>query len=409
MATLNDIRLKVRRITKSTSQNQITDQQIDDYVNTFYIYDFPEHLRTFNLRQNLTFMTQPNIDTYSFPIGTPISFPNSALGTTLGASFSVNIFDVFGLGPNVSLVPGSIDILVNGAGVATFQEDFPYTGQLTGTGLGTNGTVDYSTGNLNLFFIVGSPPSNVTISFEYAYPEWLTVHPPLYIAGYESYFTQSQSEFYRVYPIIRTILQVGVGTGIAGPYNFTLQSIPVLRNQVSIDAVDSVTGTGQSVRDDGLGNLVGDGTGTVNYVTGVTSVTFNNSVSVNSVINSQTVPYVAQRPAAALFFADKFVLRPVPDQAYQVQIEAYKRPTALMALNQIPDLAEWWQYIAVGAAMKIFEDRGDFASIQNYMPIFKEYQALVLRRTIVQQTNDRTQTIYTEMTQYGFGNFVTPF
>jgi hypothetical protein len=409
MATLKDIRLKVRRVTKSPSSNQITDQQIDDYINTFYIYDFPEHLRTFSLRQNLTFMLEPNIDTYDFPVGNPIDVPNTSIGSAVTNIFSVNIFDFLGIGPNIKIIPGSIDILVNNPNTATFQENFPYSGQLSGTGSGTNGIVDYFTGNLTLFFSIAMAGSGVTISFQYSYPEWITVHPPLYIAGYESYYTQSQSEFYRVYPIIRTIQQIAVGDGTSGPYNFILQAIPVLRNQVSIDSIDSTSGVGQSVRDDGLGNLVGDGTGTINYVNGIGTVTFHTAVSVNAFINSQTVPYVAQRPASALFFADKFVFRPVPDQAYQVQIEAYKRPTALMAVNQMPELAEWWQYLAVGAAMKIFEDRGDFQSMQNYMPVFKEYQALVLRRTIVQQTNDRTQTIYTEMTQYGFGNFVTPF
>ena len=49
-ANLNTIRLKVRRLTARPSPNQISDQEIDDYINTFYVYDFPEHLRMLNLK-----------------------------------------------------------------------------------------------------------------------------------------------------------------------------------------------------------------------------------------------------------------------------------------------------------------------------------------------------------------------
>lgn len=73
MTTLADIRLKVRRITKSPSANQITNAEIDDYVNTFYLYDFPEHLRLINLKETFTFVTQPDIDIYNFTPNTVVS------------------------------------------------------------------------------------------------------------------------------------------------------------------------------------------------------------------------------------------------------------------------------------------------------------------------------------------------
>jgi hypothetical protein len=73
MTTLADIRLKVRRVTKSPSANQITNAEIDDYVNTFYLYDFPEHLRLINLKETFTFITQPDVDIYSFTPNTVVS------------------------------------------------------------------------------------------------------------------------------------------------------------------------------------------------------------------------------------------------------------------------------------------------------------------------------------------------
>ncbi|MFW6121417.1 MAG: hypothetical protein ACOC80_11040, partial [Petrotogales bacterium] len=64
MANLGDIKTKIRRLTRSPSSSQLTNTQIEDYVNTFLLYDFPEHLRLFTFKKTLTFYTEPNIDIY---------------------------------------------------------------------------------------------------------------------------------------------------------------------------------------------------------------------------------------------------------------------------------------------------------------------------------------------------------
>ncbi len=63
-STLQAIRTKIRRLTRSPSPAQISDAQIDEYVNTVLLYDFPESIRLFSFRTLLTFYTQPNVDTY---------------------------------------------------------------------------------------------------------------------------------------------------------------------------------------------------------------------------------------------------------------------------------------------------------------------------------------------------------
>jgi len=59
LSTLEQIRIKVRRLTRSPSTSQITDASINDYINTFILYDFPEHLKTSYLRKTFTFYTEP--------------------------------------------------------------------------------------------------------------------------------------------------------------------------------------------------------------------------------------------------------------------------------------------------------------------------------------------------------------
>lgn len=61
LSSLAAIRTKVRRLTRSPSTSQLTNDQIDDYVNTFVLYDFPE----FTVDKRLTFFVMPNIDFYT--------------------------------------------------------------------------------------------------------------------------------------------------------------------------------------------------------------------------------------------------------------------------------------------------------------------------------------------------------
>jgi len=351
--TLNDIRLKVRRITGRPSDAQITNTQIDDYINTFYLYDFPEHLRLEPLRVNYQFVTTANKSVYDFPIE---------------------------------------------------------------------------------FF--------------------LTNMPPVFIAGYQSYMTQSRENFFRINSQLNYLEQdVATGDGTTGPYSFTLTNKPILQgfkrnppgafstsvagSLTDVEAKDlnwmvlisgpsaAVAGGGisssVSLIDDGQGNLFDptdastDPTaarGSINYITGAVTATFASSISNGESINAQYVPYVASRPQSVVFFQDQFYLWPVPDQAYTVSFEAYKYPTELLDDDQSPQLKEWWQCLAYGAADKIFTDNADFENASKFRPLLDEQMRLILRRSIVQQTSERTATIYSDQFvpgPYSFGNLYSGF
>src|ERR1700676_1455603 len=55
--TLTQIQQKVRRLTRSPSEAQLTTADLNNYINTFLVYDFPESLRTFKLHETFTFYT----------------------------------------------------------------------------------------------------------------------------------------------------------------------------------------------------------------------------------------------------------------------------------------------------------------------------------------------------------------
>lgn len=313
-----DIRNKIRKLVGSPSGLQIDDATINGYINTFYLYDMPEHLQTFTLKTSYVFYTQPNVDSYTFP-----------------------------------------------------REQFR------------------------------------------------TLSPPLYIAGYESFYSQDRDQFYRLYPQLEYIEQVSTGTGAFGPYTLQLTQFPMLRgytwptnnqlvSQVLINSTDS-GGNGIIARDNGNGQFVDQNgnllAGFIDYVTGQATVTFAVPPAPGAVINAQYIPVQPARPLALLFYGDLLFLRPMPDQVYKVQLNAYVFPTQFIADSNTPQLNEWWQYIAYGAALKILTDRLDIDGVQRVRPFFEEQQRLVLRRTIVQNTTERTATIYTEQTQFPYGYY----
>jgi hypothetical protein len=359
-STLEAIKVKVRRLTRTPSMAQLTDPDLENYINTFVVYDFPEQLRTFNLRKTFTFWTNPFQDRYPTDI----------------ASFS-----------------GAVN--------------------------------------------------NPLYDFQNRY---LTVHPPVYMAGFQSYFTQSREQFFNIYPKINSISSIGVyGDGTTSTFSgfvnanqailpppstgFT-QNYVLLPNEVLFDSID-VSSSGLSLVDVpvvntatgntfAIGNLYDPygpayaaakitpptavlANNFINYETGQYKITFTNPPGAGEPINSQVVPQIVSLPQGMLYYNDTFYLRPVPDQPYQINFEVYASPVFLMADGSFPQLKEWWQYIAYGAAKKIFEDRMDMDSVGLIMPEFKTQERLCLRRTIVQNTNQRVATEYTEQTQFGNG------
>jgi len=327
ISTLTEIRKKVRRLTRSLSTSILSDADLDQYINTFVLFDFPEHLRLFNLKTTFEFYTNPYQDVYE-------------TSTT------------------------ATDPLYN------FKN------------------------------------------------KYINVEPPIYIAGYKALFSESQEQFFNLYPKINYIASVGsVGNGTITSFNgfinaqqFGTNSAVLLKNNVLFDSIGT-NNAGLSMIDYPInptfGNLyvaggsptsttVQDASNYINYVTGQYVVTFTSAPKSGAVINSQTVPLQPARPQAILFFDDKFTVRPVPDQPYKIQMSVFRQPTELLSASQNPDLNEWWQYIAYGASKKVFEDRMDVESVQMIMPEFKKQETLINRRTIVQQTTQRTSTIYTE-------------
>ena len=91
MSTLANIRTKVRRLTGRPSPQQITDTQIDEYIDASYLYDMPETLRLVTQETTFEFMTEANVATYDMETMQVFTYQNP---TTLVDQYE-NAVDVY--------------------------------------------------------------------------------------------------------------------------------------------------------------------------------------------------------------------------------------------------------------------------------------------------------------------------
>lgn len=142
--------------------------------------------------------------------------------------------------------------------------------------------------------------------------------------------------------------------------------------------------------------------GTVNYVTTQIDVNFPVPPAAGTMINVWAATYQVGRPYNLLFWNNEFTIRPVPDNVYMVEVEAYQTPSQFLNTNENPILNQWSQYIAYGAAMEILRDRQDMEGVENLREGFNRQEALVLERQAVEEIGQPNITLFNS-TQRGYG------
>lgn len=347
VATLADIITKVRKLTGSGNSLQLTDAQIIDYINSFYLYDFPAEFRSLQLKNTFTINTIENIDTY------PFDFEHY---TTLESPCYVD----------KKLVPLYTDPWPFYSLFFNWQNEETLD---TGDGTTNNGGAGYS-GTAQDVPIIRSYNNNPIAD------------------------TQTAS----------------VATFATGSYPPAFSEPNVARVQNLLIEANSATGT-LRVTDDGNGNLIGDATaGTINYATGVvTGLIFNAAVPSSNEIKIHYSPANPAIPQAILFWQNQITLRPVPDRAYTVELVAYRLPSQLLlgsgtttVMTGVPELLEWWETLSAGAAKKVYEDRQDMEGVAMMDKMLTERFALNETRTYAQLGKRRIETIFSDQLN-GFG------
>jgi len=366
-----EIASKVRKITGTPSVNQLSDNQIYDYINKYYAYTMPFELKEQVNLQPYNFTTQANVDVYpvsgAFQTDEPMAYANGY--------------------PLIFYQDRDI-----------FFQDWPqqYTQDQVGTGTGAQtafpGTTLAAPVIPKTFFItdgtqvlsdVGSAVSDEQIA------TGTGITGPY--AGVLGFFP-IQAGSLQISNNVEVFLDDGLGTliggaGGTGTINYTTGAFSVTFN--------SAVTIGQPILADyslptTSGILSGNGTGTINYVTGAFTATFNSAPTTGVLVYNNYQAYQPARPQGVLFYNNQFTFRPIPDLVYQITMQGFVTTTQLDEPGNTPVFTEWGELLAIGASLEIFIDRGDLVAYNNLMPMFKRYENVALGRYVEQFTNSQS-------------------
>lgn len=367
---LANMRQKYRLVTGTPGSDQLTDAQVNTYLNNYYIFKMPFELKEQITNQFLSFKTVPGQDVYQFPGGYFTDQPGAyADGFPLvfyqdpdlffqdwPQQYAVNNIAT-GNGSQTNFTGGlqSPPIVIGSLFISDGNQVLQDQGiqQIDQTVATGNGGMTYS-GTLSTFPI---RPGSLQIT-----------------DGRETLADQSNG----------TLIGNLGGTGTIN-YTTGVWAVSFGSNVATgtdINAVYSLPGT--------VGILSGNGFGTINYVTGAYNFTFSQAPPSSATIYAKYIGYQGNRPQGCLFFQNTFTLRPVPDQTYQILMQGYIMPKFLIYDTDTPLQNEWGDLIVYGAALDTFSDRGDLDNYQRYYDIFKRSENIALGRTIQQYTAEQS-------------------
>ncbi len=419
--TLTAIRTRIRRITASPGESTLPTRLIDEYINNFYSNDFPYGIKIDQMRDVYSFYTTPYVDRYPLDVNYNQGVREPFYVDGIQGTFFKDRTQFFRMWPELPTYSNQTPTILSG-NITGFTPLNPARINSIAHGLSTGAII--------------------TIS---------GVIAPVELNGGPYTITVVNANTFTLNGIDATAFGAygGGGTwiGTSQDISFILPSIPFIRKEVTIGGVD-VLGNAITVIDDGNGNLLlsqpkpvvpvplcppnppasppttvpipgminnnnsNPGlqrtrvVGTVNYVTGAISYTLPNGISYDPSAPIKTIvsQYQPGRPYSLLFWNNEFLIRPIPKYSHKITVEVYLTPVQFMSFSDTPILAQWWQYISIGAAKKILEDRQDFEGVQNIMPMFKEQEALVLERQGVEEIGQRNSTIYSSSAYMGGWN-----
>lgn len=426
VGVLQDIIEKIREVSASGNSLQVTDSKIIKYINSYYLYDLPQDLRNIKLKDTYTLNTLQGVDTYPFDFDHWSTVEGPALcgkaeiplfqnkQNFYAYNFNSQQLETFDIGD------GTAGVLSGGITAITQNDPAQVTsvghGLSTGNEVLIQGVVGMTELNGNTFTITLVDDDNFTLNVD-------STFFIAYISG-GTWTKVAYSGTTLANPIIRSTNnnpRVSTATSntsvfpLGYPPSFTENNIS--RQQNILISANTATSS-LHVTDDGAGNLIGDCVvgGTINYETGVISgLTFTSAIPAGNDINIQYIQAVEGKPYAILFFQNSFVLRPVPDQSYTIEMTAYRQPSqALLGTTSdtSPDLAGrpeelyWWELIAFGVAKKLYQDRLDTDGVAMMDAFLQEKISEARTRTYSQLGSRQVSTMFrdeSKLNQTGTG------
>lgn len=243
--------------------------------------------------------------------------------------------------------------------------------------------------------------------------KFLNVYGPVLFNGYPGTYSQDpvqwNTRWTNYAPNTDTTLR---GNGTAGPYVGNVNNFgntPVMQNNITFSTMDANSlplvlkdypinrTTGNLSTPDAPG-VTPVALGTIDYITGAFTLTFSAPVPSGTTIYCSAQSYKATRPYAMLYYDGTFTVRPIPDQVYKVRLQADIKPTELLAAGQFPQEENWWELVALGAAIKVESRPINPDQLAILKPLYQEELLKVLRKTATQWTSQRASTFFVSET-----------
>lgn len=459
--TYSYIEQKVRHLTASASEQALSSSAIQEAVNRFYSNDFPYAIKMDQQRIVYKFLTIPNVDRYPVNVNNLQGFRAPVYFEGIQGNFFKNRDQLFNLYPryptqfqqgaqtltgNISNVDltglttplGTVRVVSTAHGLVS--GDYVTISDVGGT-VELNGQtyqITLTPNQVNSFNLVGTNVVNFT-----AYTSggtWTTTDTSYnftLFGNVQNSFPAPSGGILSTQVVIggidingNPIRIIDDGGAVVDAYgvgsNTTIgQLIFVKQNNVGDNVY--LTASPQSPINQqmpaipplsplGGGNtyfnpdypqyppnsLTPQYCGTINYVTSEITLDLPVAAMPGTLLNIWAATYQPGRPYNLLFWNNEFTIRPVPDNVYLCEIEAYQNPVQFMQTSDNPQLNQWAQYIAYGAAREILRDRQDMEGVENLRQGFERQEALVLERQSVEEIGQPNITLF-NTTQAGMG------
>jgi Ubiquitin-activating enzyme E1 FCCH domain len=431
--TLSDAITKARLLTGSSNTYQVTDSYIVEQMHSFYSYDLPAKFRSLKLKDIYSFTTNVGQATYPFNSEAYITVDQPAYCAKREIRFFTDPWSFFGVNYNWQQMTNFA--VGNGTTGAM-------TGAITGVTNASNAVVTSDnhgllTGDVVLINNVGGMTQLNGNSYTITVLSANTFSLGVNSTSYGTY-TSGGSWYYSVYNGFTTaaplLPSINNDPGPESAPNLYFAQSRIQNILITANTYDSNgIGNTQNVTDDGQGNLIqifqttgqqveygpsyyrvyasatpnSPGGATINYQTGqISGLAFADPIPAGTTIQIQYNPQQLSIPLSVMFYQNQFTLAPVPDQGYTIELTCYRQPIqALLAASKTgnPELSEWWEILAVGAAKKIFENRLDSDGVMFIDKMLRERYDVIESRTYGQIGQQRIKTIYTDQLTYNYG------
>ncbi len=434
--TYQFIETKVRRLTASASEAALRSVDIQEAVNEFYSTDFPYAIKLDQMRYIYKFLTIPNVDRYPVDVNNlqgfraPVYFEGiqgnlfknrdqlynlypryptqyqkgSGLGGTITNATKAVLCQI--TSPDHNLQTGSIITIANVLGMVELNGNTYTVTVIDSNNFTLNGT--NSTG-FTTYISGGNWTSQNTFSFtlfgnnQNPFPQnnFGILSTQLVIGGIDV-----NGNPIRIVDNGGAVVDgYGIGSNTTSGRLLFIQQNQV-GNNVYLDNLNAqkpaIPPLSPLPRPSPVSPLTPQYCGTVDYITTQINILLPVPLQSGSQLNVWASQYQTGRPYNLLFWNNEFTVRPVPDNVYMVEVEAYQTPVQFMQTTDNPILNQWAKYIAYGTAREILRDRQDMEGVANLEEGFLRQEGLVLERQAIEEIAVPNITLFNS-TQRGYG------